>query len=124
MSIAGVIRVSAAFSTPTITKSEYNASEPVNDRNRWLDQFVHPMGHTEGYSREDAIAEIDIERTLPACCVSILEAGEMSNGRFFTDDVIGYRIAFLAQGECPPSGLKPHSDILKSVPYLDTPHQN
>ena len=41
----------------------------------------------------------------------------------FTDDVIDYRLAFLTKGECPPSGLKPHTDILKEFPYLGTPHQ-
>jgi hypothetical protein len=37
--------------------------------------------------------------------------------------VIDYRLAFLTKGEFPPSGLKPHSDILKEFPYIGTPHQ-
>src|SRR6516165_4218415 len=37
---AGHPSVSSFFNTDD-TKLEYNASEPVNDRNRWLDQFVH-----------------------------------------------------------------------------------
>jgi hypothetical protein len=37
--------------------------------------------------------------------------------------VIDYRLAFLTKGECPPSGLKPHTDSLKELPYLGTPHQ-
>ena len=45
------------------------------------------------------------------------------NGRVFTDDVIDYRLAFLTKGECPPSGLKPHTDILEEFPYLGAPHQ-
>jgi hypothetical protein len=45
-------------------RRQYNASEPVNDRKRWLDQFVHLMGHTGNCSREETIAEIDKERTL------------------------------------------------------------
>ena len=44
------------------------------------------------------------------------------NGRVFTDDVINYRLAFLTKNECPPSGLKPHTDVLKEFPYLGTPH--
>jgi len=63
---AGHPSVSSFFNTDD-TKLEYNASEPVNDRKRWLDQFVHLMGHTGNYSREEAIAEIDKERTLPDC---------------------------------------------------------
>src|SRR6516164_6578255 len=41
---AGHPSVSSFFNTDD-TKEEYNASEPVNDRKRWLDQFVHLMGH-------------------------------------------------------------------------------
>ena len=55
----------ASFFNTDETKEEYNASEPVNDRKRWLDQFVHLMGHTGNYTREEAIAAIDKERTLP-----------------------------------------------------------
>ena len=61
---AGHPSVSSFFNTDD-TKEEYNASEPVNDRQRWLDQFVHLMGHTGNYTREEAIAAIDTERTLP-----------------------------------------------------------
>ena len=44
------------------------------------------------------------------------------NGRVFTDDVIDHRLAFLTKGECPPTGLKPHSDVLSVFPYLGHPH--
>jgi hypothetical protein len=40
----------------------------------------------------------------------------------FTDDVIDYRLAFLTKGECPPSGLSPHTDTLTEFPYLGPPH--
>jgi hypothetical protein len=103
---------------------EYNASEPVNDRGRWLEQFVHLMGHTGNYSREEAIAEIDKERTLPDVLnFDPSKPANYPNGRVFTDDVIDYRLAFLTKGECPSSGLKPHTDILKEFPYLGAPHQ-
>src|SRR5204863_7080730 len=61
---AGHPSVSSFFNTDD-TKEEYNASEPVNDRNRWLDQFVHLMGHTGNYTRDEAIAAIDKDRILP-----------------------------------------------------------
>ena len=96
----------------------------MNDRKRWLDQFVHLMGHTGNYSREEAIAEIDKERTLPdVLSFDPSKPAKYPNGRVFTDDVIDYRLAFLTKGECPPSGLKSHTDILKEFPYLGTPHQ-
>ena len=60
---AGHPSVSSFFDTDD-TKEEYNASEPVNDRKRWLEQFVHLLGHTGNYTREEAIAAIDEERTI------------------------------------------------------------
>src|SRR5215813_2400875 len=49
---AGHPSVSSFFNTDD-TKEEYNASEPVNDRKRWLEQFVHLMGHTGNYTRDE-----------------------------------------------------------------------
>jgi hypothetical protein len=111
------------FSNTDDTKLEYNASEPVNDRGRWLEQFVHLMGRTGNYSREEAIAAIDKERTLPdVLSFDPSKPAKYPNGRVFTDDV-SYRLAFLTKGECPPTGLKPHTDILNAFPYIGTPHQ-
>jgi len=119
---AGHPSVSSFFNTDD-TKEEYNASEPVNDRNRWLEQFIHLMGHTGNYTREEAIAAIDKERTLPdVLSFDPLKPAAYPNGRVFTDDVINYRIAFLTKNECPPTGLKPHTDTLSEFPYLGTPH--
>jgi Domain of unknown function (DUF4331) len=120
---AGHPSVSSFFNTDD-TKLEYNASEPVNDRKRWLDQFVHLMGHTGNYSRDEAIAAIDNERTLPdVLTFDPAKPAKYPNGRVFTDDVIDYRIAFLTKSQCPPTGLKPHTDILKEFPFIGTPHE-
>jgi hypothetical protein len=119
---AGHPSVSSFFNTDD-TKLEYNASEPVNDRGRWLEQFIHLMGHTGNYTREEAIAEIDRERTLPdVLSFDPSKPAAYPNGRVFTDDVINYRLAFLTKNECPPTGLKPHTDTLREFPYLGTPH--
>src|SRR5689334_10054766 len=119
---AGHQRVPTVFNTDD-TKEEYNASEPVNDRKRWLEQFIHLMGHTGNYTREEAIATIDKEGTLPdVLSFDPSKPAKYPNGRVFTDDVIDYRLAFLTKNECPPSGLKPHSDVLREFPYLGTPH--
>src|SRR5215472_16399469 len=119
---AGHPSVSSFFNTDD-TKEEYNASEPVNDRKRWLVQFVHLMGHTGNYTREEAIAAIDKEGTLPdVLSFDPSKPAKYPNGRVFTDDVIEYRLAFLTKNECPPTGLKPHTDVLKEFPYLGTPH--
>jgi hypothetical protein len=120
---AGHPSVSSFFNTDE-TKEEYNASEPVNDRARWTDQFVHLMGHTGNYTRQEALAAIDAHGILPDMLrFNPAEPAKYPNGRVFTDDVINYRLDFLSKGDIPPSGLSPHTDTLKEFPYLGTPHQ-
>jgi hypothetical protein len=119
---AGHPSVSSFFNTDE-TKEEYNASEPVNDRTRWLELFIHLMGHTGDYTREEAIAAIDKDRILPdMLSFDPKKPAKYPNGRVFTDDVIDHRLAFLSKGDIPPTGLKPHTDVLKTFPYLGTPH--
>ena len=119
---AGHPSVSSFFNTDD-TKEEYNASVPVHDRERWIGQFVHLMGHTGGYTDEEAIAAIDEEGTLPDMLrFDPSKPAKYPNGRVFTDDVIDYRLAFLSKGDIPPTGLSPHTDTLDTFPYLGTPH--
>jgi hypothetical protein len=119
---AGHPSVSSFFNTDE-TKEEFNASEPVNDRERWTDQFVHLMGHTGNYTREEAIAAIDDHAILPDMLVfDPSKPAQYPNGRIFTDDVINYRLSFLSKGDIPPTGLKPHTDLLNEFPYLGNPH--
>ena len=119
---AGHPSVSSFFNTDD-TKLEYNASEPVNDVRRWTDQFVHLMGHTGGYTRDEAIAAIHAEGILPDMLTfDPAKPAKYPNGRVFTDDVINTRLAFLSKGDIPPTGLKPHTDVLREFPYLGAPH--
>jgi hypothetical protein len=119
---AGHPSVSSFFNTDE-TKEEFNASEPVNDRDRWLDQFVHLMGHTGGYTRDEAIAAIDAHAILPDTLnFNPSRPAKYPNGRIFSDNVIDHRLAFLSKGEIPPDGLSPHTDVLEEFPYLGTPH--
>ncbi len=121
---AGHPSVSSFFNTDD-TKLEYNASEPVNDKARWTDMFVHLMGHTGGYTRTEAIEAIENEGTLPDMLhFNPSLPGNYPNGRVFADDVIDYRLAFLTKGDAPPSGLSPHTDTLTEFPYLGPPHQS
>ena len=95
----------------------------MHDRERWTDQFVHLMGHTGNYTREEAIAAIDAEGLLPDMLTfDPSRPAEYPNGRSFTDDVINHRLSFLTKGDAPPTGLKPHTDILGEFPYLGNPH--
>ncbi len=119
---AGHPSVSSFFNTDE-TKEEYNASEPVNDYKRWLELFVHLMGHTGNYTREEAIAAINEAGILPdMLSYDPSKPATYPNGRVFTDDVINARLSFLSKGDIPPDGLSPHTDILKEFPYIGTPH--
>jgi hypothetical protein len=119
---AGHPSVSSFFNTDE-TKEEYNASEPAQDRQRWTDQFVHLMGHTGNYSRDEAIAAIDADGLLPDMLTfDPSRPAQYPNGRVFTDDVINHRLAFLSKGDIPPPGLKPHTDVLGEFPYLGDPY--
>lgn len=121
---AGHPSVSSFFNTDE-TKEEYNAGEPRHDRRRWIEQFIHLMGHTGDYGRDEAIAAIDAEGTLPDMLTyDPSKPATYPNGRVFTDDVIDYRLAFLTNGDCPPTGLSPHTDTLTEFPYLGPPHPN
>ncbi|WP_395695962.1 DUF4331 family protein [Nocardioides sp.] len=119
---AGHPSVSSFFNTDE-TKEEYNASEPVHDRERWTDLFVHLMGHTGGYTREEAVAAIEAEGLLPdVLTFDPTRPARYPNGRVFTDDVIDHRLQFLSKGDVPPPGLAPHQDTLEVFPYLGHPH--
>src|SRR5262245_33712737 len=41
----------SSFFNTDDTKEEYNASEPVNARKRWLGPFAPPMGYRGNYTR-------------------------------------------------------------------------
>lgn len=119
---AGHPSVSSFFNTDD-TKEEYNASEPVNDYKRWLELFIHLMGHTGDYTREEAIEAINESGILPdMLSFDPSKPAAYPNGRVFTDDVINARLSFLSKGEIPPDGLLPHTDTLLDFPYLGTPH--
>ena len=119
---AGHPSVSSFFNTDE-TKEEYNASEPAHDRQRWTDQFVHLMGHTGNYTRDEALAAIDADRLLPDMLTfDPARPAQYPNGRVLADDVLEYRLSFLSKGDIPPTDLKPHTDTLSEFPYLGNPH--
>jgi hypothetical protein len=85
--------------------------------------FIHLMGHTGNYTREEAIAAIDAHALLPDMLnFDPTKPAQYPNGRVFTDDVINHRLSFLSKGDIPPDGLKAHTDTLREFPYLGTPH--
>lgn len=119
---AGHPTVASFFNTDE-TKEEYNRTEPAHDRERFLDQFIHVLGHTGDYSTEEARAAIDAEGLLPDMLgFDPARPGGYPNGRLLTDHVIARRLAFISKGKIRSDGLRPHTDLLPEFPYLGQPH--
>ena len=88
-----------------------------------MGMFLHLMGHTGNYTDAEGLAAIDADGLLPDVLgFDPSKPAKYPNGRVFTDDVIDHRLAFLSKGDIPPSGLKPHTDVLDVFPYLGPPH--
>lgn len=114
--------VSAFFPTAD-TKAEYDAGEPIRDRERWIGLFVNRMMELGRYTREDAIAALDNEGVLPdMLTVNPSRPVRYPNGRTLTDDVVRYRLAAITNGVAPAPVLEPHADLLDEFPYLGPPH--
>jgi len=106
-------------------KPEFDGSEPANDKERFLDEFVHSLEHVGGYSVEEAKAVLDSHGILPdMLSFDPHKPGGYPNGRLLTDHIVAHRLAMLSNGKIPPDGLKPHTDLLADFPYLGTPHPN
>jgi hypothetical protein len=106
-------------------KPEFDRSAPAQDRELFLDEFIHSMEHVGGYSREEAKAVLDAHGILPdMLSFDPSKTGSYPNGRLLTDHIVAHRLAMLSKGKIPPDGLKPHTDILADFPYLGTPHPN
>ena len=65
MPIGPVTRRSAASSTPTTPRRSTTPASRSTTAPAGLDQFVHLMGHTGNYTRDEAIAAIDGHALLP-----------------------------------------------------------
>jgi hypothetical protein len=115
----------ASFFNTDDTKAGYDSGEPVDDVDRFLDQYVGVLEHVGGYTPEAAKAAILGAGLLPDMLrYDPTEPVGYPNGRTLTDHVVAARMAFLSDGKTPDDGLKPHSDLLTEFPYLGTPHEN
>ena len=113
----------ASFFNTDDTKSGYDAAEPVDDVERFLDQYVAVLEHVGGYSPDDAKAAILGIPLLPDMLgYDPTQPIGYPNGRTLTDHVVSARMAFLSHGQLADDGLKPHTDLLAEFPYLGTPH--
>jgi Domain of unknown function (DUF4331) len=105
---------------PNDIKDEYNATDPANDVENYL-QPLSKVLQEHGYPPEEATAAahtllpdiLHYDRTRPA---------HYPNGRVMTDDVFSTRMAFLTHGRATPQGVRPHDDLTAHFPYLGPPN--
>jgi hypothetical protein len=108
------------FINPDGEKDIYNSRQPADDVANYLgpwSKLLENGGYPPEEARQAALTVLpDIlryDRTKPA---------SYPNGRTPTDDVYSMRFAWLSYGKVPPTGLKPHDDLLNEFPYLGLPH--
>ena len=108
------------FINPDSEKDLYNTRQPADDVANYLgpwSKLLENGGYPPEEARRAALTMLpDIlryDRTRPA---------EYPNGRTPVDDVYSFRFAWLSNGKIPPTGLRPHDDLLNEFPYLGLPH--
>ena len=108
------------FINPDGAKNIFNSRQPADDVANYLEPWSAILKTAGGYTPEQARAAalqvlpdiLHYDNTKPAT---------YPNGRILTDDVYSTRFAWLTNGKVPPSGLKPHDDLLAHFPYLGPP---
>jgi hypothetical protein len=108
------------FINPDGEKNRYNSRQPADDVANYLgpwSQTLEKGGYTPDEAKEAALQFLpDIlryDRTKPV---------SYPNGRKYIDDVYSYRFGWLTHGQVPPTGLKPHDDLMTHFPYLGPPN--
>ncbi len=107
------------FLNPDGEKNLYNSRQPADDVANYLEPWSQLLQENSGYSPSPLLQDLvlpDIlryDRTQPA---------HYPNGRVPTDDAYSMRWAWLSNGKIPPTGLKPHDDLLTEFPHLGPPN--
>ena len=108
------------FINPDGEKNLYNTRQPADDVANYLEpwsKILEKSGHSPEEAKAAALTVLpDVlhyDRTQPAT---------YPNGRILTDDVFSMRFVWLTHGNVPPTGLKPHDDLLAQFPYLGVPN--
>jgi hypothetical protein len=108
------------FINPDGEKNLYNSRQPADDVANYLGPWSKLL-ENGGYPPEEAKAAamqvlpdiLRYDRTKPAT---------YPNGRVLTDDVYSMRFAWLTHGKVPPTGLRPHQDLMAEFPFLGVPN--
>jgi hypothetical protein len=109
------------FINPDGEKNLYNSRQPADDVANYLGSWSKILEKSGGYSPEQA--EAAALQVLPDILhYDHAKPATYPNGRVLTDDVYSMRFAWLSNGKIPPSGLKPHDDLLPEFPYTGPPN--
>jgi hypothetical protein len=108
------------FINPDGEKNLFNSRQPADDVANYLGPWSKIL-ENGGYSPEEA--KVAALQVLPDILhYDRREPATYPNGRVPTDDVYSMRFAWLSHGKIPPTGLKPHDDLLAQFPYLGVPN--
>jgi hypothetical protein len=108
------------FINPDDEKDLFNSRQPADDVANYLGPWSKAL-ENGGYSPDEAnVAALQVlpdilqyDRTKPV---------SYPNGRKLIDDIYSYRFAWLTHGNVPPTGLRPHDDLLPRFPYVGPPN--
>jgi hypothetical protein len=98
----------------------FNTIPPAQQRAHFLAQF-QKMFRSFGYDEEEAttLAAEWVPDMLP---YNFTSTDGFPNGRKLTDDVAANAVHLLTKGQVKADILRPHEDLLPSLPYLGQPH--
>jgi hypothetical protein len=118
---AGHPWVSGFFDDPD-ELARFRAADPNRHLQFWMGHLVTLLMENGGYTREEAVAAITTEGTLPDVLVyNPAKPSEYPNGRALTDNVADYRSRFLTNGQKTLPDMAPRDDLLPEFPYLGVP---
>ena len=122
------------FLNPDGEKNLYNSRQPADDVANYLQPWSQLLQENSGYSPSPLLqgrGGYSSPEEAKAAAMLVLpdilrfdrtQPSHYPNGRVPTDDVYSMRFAWLSNGKIPPTGLKPHDDLLTQFPYLGVPH--
>lgn len=103
-------------------KGFFNESEPVQDRERFMDRFTDVLVEGGGYAPEQALAIVSEALVPDMLRYDYTSEAGFPNGRRLTDDVVDVLLAAFTKGRVVSDLVGPHDDYLEDFPYLGSPH--
>jgi hypothetical protein len=111
----------ASFFRDEEAQHAFTCSHPADQLARFLPKVV-AVFQEFGFSEAEAtpLARAWLPDTMPYDYTS---AAGFPNGRRLTDDTVDWFARLVTRGQCAPSLVGPHGDLLEDFPYLGPPHR-